>query len=251
MGEIIADFVAESDVLAALLATLSDEQWLTPTPAAGWDVRDSVTHIAHANELADEIARTGRSEFMENALASGELDAVEREHLERGRKMAPSEVLAWFRETVPALAESVQQVPSGERLQWGPMKMGVMSFMTGRLMETWAHGLDCFGAVGAEAVDTDRLQHVAHLGLSSLPYAFMLRGLPAPGGVQLVLDAPDGSIWRLGRESAPTVIEGTAGDWCRAAVRRDRRGERARLRGTGVDAAAVIENVQAYLAAPK
>lgn len=251
MGEIIADFVAESDALSALLSTLSDKQWLIATPAVGWDVRDSVTHVAFANELADEIARTGRSEFMEAAVAAGgSIGAKEEEHLERGRKMAPAEVLEWFDASVRGLAESVRKVPQGERLPWGPMKMSVGSFMTGRLMETWAHGLDCFDAVGVEPVDTDRLHHVAHLGLSSLPYAFMLRGLPAPGGVHLVLEAPDGSTWRLGRESAPTLIEGTAGDWCRVAVRRDRRGERERLRGRGIDAAAVITNVQAYLSAP-
>jgi uncharacterized protein (TIGR03084 family) len=250
MGEIVADFVAESDALADLLSTLSDDQWLTPTPADGWDVRDSVTHLAHANELADEIARTGRSEFMETALASGELETVEREHLERGRSMAPADVLAWFDRTVRALAASVVKVPAGERLKWGPMKMGVTSFMTGRLMETWAHGLDCFDAVDREPIDTERLQHVAHLGLSTLPYAFMVHGLPAPGAVRLVLAAPDGTTWRLGYDSAPTLIEGTAGDWCRAAVRRDRRGERERLRGIGPDADAVITNAQAYLSAP-
>ncbi|MGN6474837.1 MAG: maleylpyruvate isomerase family mycothiol-dependent enzyme [Mycobacteriales bacterium] len=250
MDDIVSDFVAESDALDAFLSTLSDEQWLTPTPSAGWDVRDSVTHLAHANELADEIARTGRSEFMETALASGELDAVEREHLARGRAMGPAAVLDWFRQTVPALAESVRKLPPGDRLPWGPMKMSVTSFMTGRLMETWAHGLDCFDAVGRDPVDTMRLHHVAHLGLSTLPYAFMIRGLPAPGAVRLVLEAPDGSTWRLGYDSAPTLIEGSAGDWCRAAVRRDRRGERARLRGIGPDADAVIANAQAYLSAP-
>lgn len=250
MDDIVADFVAESGALDALLATLSEAEWLTPTPAVGWDVRDSVTHLAHANELADEIARTGRSEFMETALAGGELDVVERQHLQRGRNMSLPDVLDWFRRTVPALAESVRALPPGDRLPWGPMKMGIRSFMTGRLMETWAHGLDCADAVGQEPIDTMRLHHIAHLGLSTLPYAFMIRGLPAPGAVRLVLGAPDGSTWRLGYDSAPTLIEGSAGDWCRAAVRRDRRGERARLRGIGPDAEAVIENVQAYLSAP-
>ncbi len=250
MVDLVSDFVAESGALDELLSTLSDDEWLTPTPAEGWDIRDSVTHVAFANEIADEIARTGRSGFMEAALAGGSLAALEREHLDRGRRMPPEEVLAWWRDTVRVLAESVRDVPHSARLPWGPMTMGITSFMTGRLMETWAHGLDCFDAVGRVSVDRDRLHHVAYLGLSSLPYAFMSRGLPAPGGVQLVLEAPNGTTWRLGRESAPTVIEGTAGDWCRAAVHRDRRGERERLRGTGVDAAAVIANVQAYLAAP-
>jgi uncharacterized protein (TIGR03084 family) len=249
MADIVADFVAESNALDALLATLSDRDWLTATPAEGWDVRDSVTHLAFANEIADEIARTGRS-ALRGSVGAPSVDALEREHLERGRAMAPADVLTWWRGTVTALAASIARVPSDSRLPWGPMEMGVRSFMTGRLMETWAHGLDCFDAVGQEPVDTARLHHVAYLGMSTLPYAFMVRGLPAPGAVRLVLDAPDGSDWRLGYASAPTLIEGSAGDWCRAVVRRDRRGERARLRGTGPDAAAVIENAQAYLAAP-
>jgi uncharacterized protein (TIGR03084 family) len=249
MHEIVSDFVAESDALDALLATLSEDDWLSATPAEGWDIRDSVTHLAFANEIAAEIARTGRSAFMESISAQS-VDTLEREHLERGRGMAPMDVLAWWRETVTALAASIDKVPLESRLPWGPMTMGVRSFMTGRLMETWAHGLDCFDAVGQEPADTARLHHVAYLGVSTLPYAFMVRGLPAPGAVRLVLEAPDGDDWRFGYASAPTLIEGAAGDWCRAVVRRDRRGERARLRGIGPDAAAVIENAQAYLAAP-
>ncbi|HWC33585.1 MAG TPA: maleylpyruvate isomerase family mycothiol-dependent enzyme [Mycobacteriales bacterium] len=250
MDEIVSDFVAESNALDAMLATLAEDQWLVATPAAGWDVRDSVTHIAFANELAEEIARVGRSEFMETALAGGDLDALEREHLARGRGMAPAAVLEWWRGTVRGLAAAVAGLPHDSRLPWGPMKMSVTSFITGRLMETWAHGLDCFDAVDREPIDTARLRHVAHLGLGTLPYAFMLRGLPAPGPVRLELVAPDGSTWRLGDDTAPTVIKGSAGDWCRAAVRRDRRGERARLRGSGPDAEAVIANAQAYLSAP-
>jgi uncharacterized protein (TIGR03084 family) len=249
MHEIVSDFVAESDALDALLATLSDDDWLTATPADGWDIRDSVAHLAFANELADEIARTGRSGFMESITAES-VDALSQVQLDRGRAMAPAEVYAWWRESVATLAGSVENLPPDARLPWGPMTMGIRSFMTGRLMETWAHGLDCFDAVGRDPVDTHRLLHVAHLGLSALPYAFMVHGLPAPGAVGLVLEAPDRSTWRLGYASAPTIIEGSAGDWCRAAVRRDRRGERARLRGVGPDAAAVIENVQAYLSAP-
>ncbi|HVT64996.1 MAG TPA: maleylpyruvate isomerase family mycothiol-dependent enzyme [Mycobacteriales bacterium] len=250
MEPIVSDFAAESDALDALLVTLSDEQWLTPTPAVGWDVRDSVTHLAFANELAAEIARTGKSEFMDRALASGSLDILEREHLARGRGMAPSDVHEWWRETVSSLSSALSELPHDRRLPWGPMKMSVTSFTTARLMETWAHGLDCFDAIGVEPVDTVRLYHVAHIGLNSISYAFAVRGQPPPGRIQLVLAAPDGTTWRLGYESAPTLIEGAAGDWCRVAVRRNRRGEAERLRGTGPDARAVIANAQAYLSAP-
>jgi uncharacterized protein (TIGR03084 family) len=121
------------------------------------------------------------------------------------------------------------------------------SFVTARLMETWAHGLDCFAGVRAHPTDTDRLRHVALLGIRALPYAFMLAGLEAPGPVRLVLKGPSGDIWHVGPDDAPTVIEGSAGDWCRVAARRDRNAERSRLSGSGPDAASVIEHVRAYL----
>ena len=249
MHEIVDDFEAESQNLDGLLARLTDEQWLTPTPAQGWDVRDSVTHLAVGNDLAEECARTGRSETMEQVIAGGPAAAeeYERAHLQGGRQTPPEEVLAWFRESVETLAAALRALPADKRLPWGPMHMSVGSFTTARLMETWAHGLDCFDAVAVTPLDTARLHHVARLGLRSLPYAFMLRGLAAPGAVRLELKAPNGEPWLLGPDDAPTVIRGSAGDWCRVAVHRDRRGERARLHGEGPDAAAVIANAQAYL----
>jgi len=77
----------------------------------------------------------------------------------------------------------------------------------------------------------------------------VIKGLPAPGPVQLELDAPDQTTWLLGPTGAPSRVSGTAGDWCRAAVNRDRAGERTRLVGSGPEGDAVIANVQAYLSA--
>jgi len=247
MTEIVDDFEAESTALDALLGQLTDEQWLTPTPADGWDVRDSITHLAVANELAEECARTGRSETMEKVISGGGVEDYEREHLELGRQRSPGDVLQWWRGSVVTLAGALRAVAPDQRLPWGPMQMSLKSFTTARLMETWAHGLDCFDAVGVTPVDTARLQHVALLGVRSLPYAFMLRGLAAPGPVRLELKAPDGDEWRVGPDDAATVVSGTAGDWCRVACQRDRCGERARLTAEGPDATAVVQNAQAYL----
>ena len=60
----------------------------------------------------------------------------------------------------------------GDRVPWGGRPMSVRSLATARLMETWAHGLDCFAAASQPAVDTDRLVHVAWLGRQTLPYTF-------------------------------------------------------------------------------
>src|SRR5688572_23177889 len=57
---LIADLAAEADALDGLLSGLSAEQWLTATPARGWDVRDSVAHIAIGDGLARECVTSNR-----------------------------------------------------------------------------------------------------------------------------------------------------------------------------------------------
>lgn len=249
MAPIVDDFRAEVAALDVMLSGLSAEQWLAATPAVGWDVRDSVTHLATSNEWALECVVTGEFRVYEQVSAAGSIEQLERDHLERGRAMTGADVLAWWRHSNGELAGALDDADPQVRIPWGPNRMSVTSFTTARLMETWAHGLDCFAAVDMAPIDTDRLHHIAHLGLRTLPYAFGVRGLPLPGPVRLDLTAPDGSNWRIGDDDAPSVITGTASDWCRVATLRDRGGERSRLVASGPDGDAVLANAKAYLSA--
>ena len=249
MREIVGAFVAERAALDALVSALPAEEWSTLTPAAGWDVRDSVAHIALGNELAEECARTGRSTMIEDVMAAGSFAEFEAEQVARGRLLRPAEVLTWWRSTTASLAEVLLTKDPRDRLPWGPNVMSATSFTTARLMETWAHGLDCFDGLGVPAVDTERLWHIAHLGWRTLGFAFAMKGLPAPAPVRLVLAAPDGTSWVLGDDDAPNEVHGSASDWCRVVVHRDREDERTHLTASGPDGAAILQNAQAFLSA--
>ena len=56
---LVDDFAAEQDELRGLLASLADEDWTHPTPAAGWDVRDQVSHLADTEEWAVDTLTGG------------------------------------------------------------------------------------------------------------------------------------------------------------------------------------------------
>ena len=253
LATVLEDFAAEAAALEALLVTLDESIWTSKTPAVGWDVRDSVAHLATGDELALECVVHDRAPAMMreglDAVVAGHGTALafESKLLQRGRSMPSAGVHRWWREGNAALCDALSRVDPEHRLPWGPNRMSPVSFTTARLMETWAHGLDCFDAAGVSPADTDRLRHVARLALSALPYAFMVKGTESPGPVRLDLTSPSGERWQLGPHDAPTVITGRASDWCRVAVHRDRRGERERLHASGPDAADVLHYVQAYL----
>jgi enediyne biosynthesis protein E11 len=137
-----------------------------------------------------------------------------------------------------------------DKVFWGAGPMTVRSFADSRLMETWAHGLDCFAAVAAPPVDTPRLRRIAGLGLRALPYAFSVSGATPPGdprAVALDISGPEGERWWLGPAESRDVITGSAGEWCRVATRR-LAAEDSSLGATSPLAAAAIRVARAYLA---
>ena len=51
MAALAADLAAESAVTRALVAGLDEAGWHTPTPAAGWDIADQISHLAYFDEV--------------------------------------------------------------------------------------------------------------------------------------------------------------------------------------------------------
>jgi uncharacterized protein (TIGR03084 family) len=99
--------------------------------------------------------------------------------------------------------------------------MSAASFITARLMETWSHGLDVVDTVGADRPDTDRLHHVAYLGVRTRAYSYTVRGKERPTTpVRVELTSPSGEKWVFGDADAPDFVRGTATDFCRVVTQR-------------------------------
>ena len=47
IDELLTDLAAETGSLDALLAPLPADRWDLPTPAAGWAIRDQISHLAY------------------------------------------------------------------------------------------------------------------------------------------------------------------------------------------------------------
>jgi uncharacterized protein (TIGR03084 family) len=127
--------------------------------------------------------------------------------------------------------------------------MGWKAFVTARLMEHWAHGLDIHAATGRPAADTDRLRHVAWIGISALPYAYGVAAVEPPPDhtLRFELTGPSGDVWAFGPGEATDVISGPASEWCRLAVQRITRDEAPNLRAEGPLADLALRSARAFL----
>jgi uncharacterized protein (TIGR03084 family) len=234
---LLADLADEHSVLDALLAGMPAADWARQTPAKGWTIADSVRHLAVSEQAAVASVREGRDPF--DGLVS----------VAQGPSDGPA-VRAWWAEACRRSLDALASCADSVRVPWGGRRMAARSLATARLMECWAHGLDCFAALDRTPVDTDRLRHVSWLGWMSLPYAFDLAGeeppLP-PRLLRLELDSPSGAGWQFGPASSPAVITGPAGDWCRVATHRLRPPAVSALRSEGPLAEATLRVARAYL----
>ena len=218
MDAICDDLAAEHADLDRIVAGLDDAGWDTPTPAPGWAVRDQISHLWFFDQRA-MMALTDPEAFAADAkmlLAGGGTDAS----IEPGRQMSPAALLAAWREDRTKLLELARTVEPSSRVPWYGPAMAARSFITARLMETWAHGQDVVDAVGAHREPTARLKHVAHIGARARPFSYVINGreLP-PVEVYVGLTAPGGERWEWGSSDVDRVT-GPALDFCLAVTQR-------------------------------
>jgi uncharacterized protein (TIGR03084 family) len=247
MYEILKDLKAEQEYLDQFLSTLTEAQWHLPTPAEGWTVRDSLSHIAHIDEVATALMRGDTTPLGIAAKVLGKFTEI---GVEKGRGMKCSQLILWWREARSRMMEELAKCDPKQRIPWFARPMGAKAFATARLMETWAHGLDCFDAVGIGPEDKDRLRHVALLAYMARSFAYQVNGLSMPDTpLRLELFLPSGQLWAMGEENAANRIRGKAGEFCRVAVRR-RHWKDMSLEVKGDEAKRFIEIVQTYAGPP-
>ncbi|HVF53544.1 MAG TPA: TIGR03084 family metal-binding protein [Actinomycetota bacterium] len=220
LPDLCSDLATEQAVLDDIVSSLEKDAWDTPTPAAGWTVRDQISHLAFFEEQAHR-AITDPDGF---SVSLGEIAAdpvgFMSGPLERGRSLPAIEVLAWWRKARTDALDGFSLADPGRRVPWFGPPMSPASFITARIMETWAHGQDVVDALGVGRAPTERLRHVAHLGVKALPYSFHANGLETPDApVRVELRAPSGDIWSWG-ESAPDKVGGPALDFCLVVTQR-------------------------------
>jgi uncharacterized protein (TIGR03084 family) len=248
LDQVLADLAAEGDRLEQLVADLDDDGWHTPTPAPGWDVATQVAHLAWTDEAALKAAtdKEAWDALVLEAIADpdGYVD-------QQARAVAGETALVdRWRRTRADLHGALTAYPRGERMPWFGPPMSATSMATARLMETWAHSLDVHEGLGVAVVDTDRIRHVAHLGVRTRDFSFAVHGLERPvEEFRIDLVAPSEEVWSWGPPDATQTLTGSAGDFCRLVTQRVHRAD-TDLVATGPDVERWLDIAQAFAGQP-
>lgn len=207
-----ADFLAETEALAGLLAPLREAAFDEATQFKGWTVNDVIRHLHFWNRAAG-LQLTDEAELVRLLGAiggAGRMRAVEREVVpETGQALRS----AWVA-TAKEIAALYRTADPKARLKWAGPDMSARSSITARLMETWAHGQEVYDHLGVERVDGDRIKNIAHLGVSTFGWTYIVRKMAVPSVMPRVeLTAPSGEVWSWG-EAGENLVAGSASEFC-------------------------------------
>ncbi|UOY00777.1 TIGR03084 family metal-binding protein [Blastococcus sp. PRF04-17] len=247
---VLADLAAEGDALDAVVAHLEDTAWRTPTPAEGWTVADSISHLEWTDRQTLRALTDPDGFAAAVAAFADRVDTIVDDEARAGAATEPAGLLHRWRTGRTAVSEALAAVRDDERIPWFGPPMKASSMATARLMETWAHGIDVTDALGLPPTASDRLRHVAHLGVRTRDFAFLQRGQTPPAEpFRVELTSPGGDVWSWGPEDAAQRVTGPALDFCLRVTRRRHRADLA-LAATGAEADRWLDLAQAFAGPP-
>ena len=219
VNAMIADLESEQDSLDQIVADLESSRWLLATESPTWTIADQISHLQFFDERA-ALALSDPEAFVldrKRIIAAAPHDSS----VDLGRQVSAGELLDAWRHSRRALIETAMKVDPTVRVPWYGPSMAVKSFLTARLMECWAHGHDVAEAVGVQRSPSDRLKHVAHIGVGARAFSLLINQLPEDSRpIRVELTAPGGELWTWGDETSDQRVLGEALDFCLVVTQR-------------------------------
>lgn len=211
-------FAPIHDELMTLLRGLTPQEWLAPTVAGAWQVRDVAAHLldtglrrlamhrdGYTPPLATDAFAKGLGGFVNDLNAGGVAFA---------RRLSPALLIDLHDRYGPQLAGFLASLDPFAEAQWGVSWAGEerspMWFDVAReLTERWHHQQQIRDAVGRPPLYDRYLAPVIDTFVRALPYTY--RDADAPEGTQIVLRIDD-AAWSLVRENSRWQLDADTAD---------------------------------------
>jgi len=222
MNKICKDLADEQAALDDILSCIDYDDWKVVTPFYQWTIHDEIGHIAYYDNRS-LLAVTDPDGFAEHCknINFADFDGVFEHTLEKFRAMKSPDLMTFWIKERTAMINAFKVLDPKARLPWYGPTMSAKSFATARIMETWAHGQDIADALKIDRPTTNRLKHIAILGVNTFAWSYKSKKIKEPEQkVYVELSSPSGDIWRWGDERCKNKVTGSACDFCLVVTQR-------------------------------
>jgi uncharacterized protein (TIGR03083 family) len=201
-------FAPLHDELMALLRGLTADEWLAPTVAGAWTVRDVAAHLLDTGLRRLAMHRDGyMPPLAPDAFANGLggfVNVINASGVAYAQRLSPALLIDLHDRCGPQLAGFLASlVPFGEAkwgVSWAGDERSPMWFDVAReLTERWHHQQQIRDTVGRPPLYDRYLAPVLDTFVRALPYTYS--DIEAPEGTTIVLRIDD-ATWTLVREEA-------------------------------------------------
>ena len=212
------DFRKESDALFQLLEAISTKDFQRKTQFKEWTIHDVIGHLHVWNWAADLSLNDDNAfqKFLTSWTENLNSGSTHRDFVKKRLKgIKGRQLLKEWHTFFPEMSKRFETADQKTRVNWVGPDMSVLSCITGRLMETWAHGQELYDLLGVVRENKDRIKNIAVLGVNTFDWTFANRKMDLPTDKPYVeLTAPSGEIWEWNDPSEDNKIKGMAVEFC-------------------------------------
>ena len=213
------DFYNENKDLYNILVNLSCKDFETKTLFKEWTFNNIIRHL-HVWNYAANLSLAGGSEWNnflkkleEHTISGNNLIEFESDFLNglEGKKLL--EVWNSFYKVV---SENFINENPKKRVKWVGPDMSVISSISARHMETWAHGQAVYDSLKIKRINNDRIINIVIIGNNTFKWSYLVNQYKVPFEAPfLKLLSPSGIVWEFNNPKNLNRIEGLAEDFCK------------------------------------
>ena len=221
MDQICDDIAAETRALSTVVEDLTEDQWRAPTVAEGWDSHETILHLG-ATDWICYLTLVNPKLFVDirTQLSKGET-SVHKAVGPHVRGLQGRELWEWFLTGRSEMLRALGDTDPKARITWLGPDIGARALATSRLLETWTHSHDLADSFGIQYPRTNRLRHIAHIGVVTREFSYVNQGLTPPKEpVRVELVSPNGDQWSWGPDDATNKVSANAYEFCKVITRR-------------------------------
>ena len=212
------DFYEESNDIHYILKNISEDKLNTRTQFKSWSFTDIIRHL-HVWNIAAYKSLQGEKEWVK---FNSELQLF----FKNGQKLSDfernftdningKELIDKWQNTFKEVSKMFRKEDSKKRVKWVGPDMSVISSISARHMETWAHSQAIYDSLGKIRENKDRILNIVIIGNNTFNWSYKVNKKKTPSVIPfLKLESPSGKQWRFNNPASSDVIEGKAEEFC-------------------------------------